>query len=353
MRNFSRIVLLDPVVLSEEQWNRLRSYAKEVVDFTKQNTYKITGLSVRELNDWINGADAIITCWKDVPDEVILANPQLEYIGVWSNLAAHRVNFKLAKQRKILVTCIPDYGTDSVAELTFGGILALSRQLLRAHRDTLRGRWPYELLKTRKYIPKVSEIPTKTLRNKCLGIVGLGRIGKRVAEIALAFRMNVLYWSRKRHLKYEEKGLEYKPLDELFSTSDIVTIHLSPYAPTGIISADLIRSLKDGAFFINTSSGSLVDQRALFEELTSERIFAFLDVYEGLPPRKIMKSINSLNNLFIYRSGWYTQEAITYKGEYLLRSMEKFLEGIPQPAAWDQEGLISEDLIELPCVKLT
>lgn len=186
-----------------------------------------------------------------------------------------------------------------------------------------------------------------------MGIVGLGRIGKRVAEIALAFKMHVRYWSRRKHAEYEEAGLEFMELDDLFFTSDIVTIHLSPYAPEKIVSADLIRKLKDDAIFVNTSVGRLVDQEALFRELSAKRIFAFLDVYEGLPPKKTFQNINTMDNVFTYRSGWYSQEAIIDKAEYLLRNMECFLKGIPQPAAWDQKAMDDEDIIELPCVKLT
>jgi lactate dehydrogenase-like 2-hydroxyacid dehydrogenase len=369
---FKKIVVLDRVILLEKQWEQLRGYGETVVEFSGINANEILKklheemdadpkpmcwtqlaqekVSIEELNRRIAGADAIITCWTNIPDEVLLANPQLKYVGFWTNLAGHRINLELAQQRQIFVSLIPDYGTDSVAELTFAGILAVSRKLIRTHKDTLQGKWPYELLKTGQYIPKVDEIPQRILRDKLLGIIGLGRIGKRVAEIALAFRMNVQYWSRNRHPKLEERGVKYSNLDELFSTSDIVTLHLSPYAPENIVNRDLIHRLKNGAIFVNTSAGMLVDQEALFEELQSNRIHAFLDVYEGIPPRKIIKNIDALDNVFTYRSGWYTQEAITYKGDYLLKSIENYLNGIPQAAAWDQSKE-DEDIIELPCSK--
>jgi lactate dehydrogenase-like 2-hydroxyacid dehydrogenase len=106
--------------------------------------------------------------------------------------------------------------------------------------------------------------------------------------------------------------------------------------------------LRDGAIFVNTSSGRLVDQEALFDELSRGRIYAYLDVYEGLPPRKEMKRLNTYDNVFTYRSGWYTQEAVTYKGEALLKNIEDFLQGKPGVPAWEQEGF-EEPLIELPC----
>jgi len=370
---FKKLAILDRIILLENQWERLKAFTNKIVEFSGLNSNEILKklheemeenpkpmcwtqlaqeeITIEELNKRVAGADAIISCWTNISDEVILANSQLKYVGFWTNLASHRINLGLAKQKGIFVTLIPDYGTDSVAELTFAGILAVSRKLLRIHKDTLKGKWPYELIKTGQYVPKVNEIPQKILRGKLLGIVGLGRIGKRVAEISLAFKMRVQYWSKNRHLGWEKLGLKFVQIDELFSTSDIVTIHLSPYAPEKIISADLIRKLKNGAIFVNTSAGILVDQEVLFKELSANRIFAFLDVYEGLPPRKIIKNINTLDNIFTYRSGWYTQEAITYKGNYLLKNIENFLNGMPQPAAWDRQPIDDEDITELLCPK--
>jgi glycerate dehydrogenase len=371
---FKRLVVLDTVLLLKKDWEQLHTYAEEVIEFSGLQPNEILqelhhgmeknpkpmcwtqlaqeDVTIKELNKRIYGADAIITCWTGIPDEVILANPQLKYIGFWTNIVGHRVNLELAKQRGIFVTCIPDYGTDSVAELTFAGMLAVSRKLFHCHKDTLRGKWPYELLKTGQYVPTVDDIPQRILRDKTLGIVGLGRIGKRVAEIAAAFQMRVQYWSKNRHPRWEKMGLKFVQLEELFSSSDIVSVHLSPYAPERIVSANLVRKLKNGAIFVNTSAGSLVDQEALFEELSTGRIFTFLDVYEGLPPRKVLNNISTRDNIFTYRSGWYTQEAITYKGNYLLENIQNFLSGVPKNSIWDQEDAEEEDVLELPCRKI-
>jgi len=367
---FDKLVVLDRIILLESQWRRLKEFAVEILEYSGLNPTEMLKkiyeemeqdpkpmcwtqlaqeeVTIEELKNRVKDADAIITCWTSIPDEIILSNSQLKYVGFWTNLAAHRINIDLAKKRRICVTLIPDYGTDSVAELTFAGILAVSRKLFRAHHDTLRGKWPYELIKTGQYVPKVEEIRQRILKDKVIGIVGLGRIGKRVAEIALAFKMKVQYWSKNRHQEFEEKGLKFVSLEELFSTSDIVSVHLSPYAPEGFVKAEYIKGLKDRAIFVNTSAGLLIDQDALFKELSSKRIFAFLDVYEGLPPKNILKNISSLDNIFTYRSGWYTQEAITYKGEYLLKNIERFLKGEGEIQA--QRNIShDESIIEIPC----
>jgi glycerate dehydrogenase len=369
---FKKLVVLDKILLTEQHWKHLRNLAAEVVEFgglsPDEVLEKLHGemedeakpmcwtqlavdkVSAEELALRVHDADAIITCWTGIPDDLLLRCENLKYIGFWTNLVGHRVNVDLARQRGIHVTRIPDYGTDSVAELTFSGMLAVSRQLLRSHRNTLRGQWPYELLKSGQFVPKVDEIPTSLLLGKTLGIVGMGRIGKRVAQLARAFGMKIQYNSKHRHGKQDEHGAKFVNLSELFATSDVVSIHLSPYAPPRLINGDLIRSMKDGAIFINTSAGTLVDQEALFGELQTGRIHAFLDVYEGLPPRKVIKNVSTLDNVFTYRSGWYTREAITYKGDYLLENIQRFLAGDRSAAVWD-EPEEEEDITEVPCPK--
>jgi phosphoglycerate dehydrogenase-like enzyme len=162
------------------------------------------------------------------------------------------------------------------------------------------------------------------LKGKKLGLVGFGLIGQRVAELASVFGMEVSYWSRQKRDGRQVKDVKFKPLEQLFSESDIVSVHLSPYATPRIISRDLLALLKDKAIFINTSAGRLVDQGALWTELESKRISAYIDVYETLPPRKIIGRLLG-KNIFTYRSGWFTQEAVTYKGDSLVEKLRSFL----------------------------
>jgi len=367
---FEKIVVLDPIVLLEEHRLKLDSIARRVEFYSGLNAQQLlerindeiaanpapmcwTQLAQQEvtreeLNKRLIGADAVITCWTSIPDEVLRANPQIRYIGFWTNLAEHRINTKLTDELGIRVTYLPDYGTESVAEMTLAGMLAVSRKLIQSAKDTERGKWPYELLKKGERVPSIQEIPQRMLNGKLLGIVGFGRIGQRVAELALAFRMRVQYFSKSRKPEWEAKGVAYADLETLFRTSDAASVHLSPYAPEKIISRELLKQLKDGAIFVNTSAGRLVDQEALFEELESGRITAYLDVYEGLPPRQRFKNVSLKENLFTYRAGWFTQEAVTYKGEALLKKLEAFLnEEIDQDIV--RNGKIGEDRSEVPC----
>lgn len=277
--------------------------------------------------------------------------PDLKYVGFWTNLASHRINLKLAAERGIYVTYLPGYGTEAVAEMTFAGMLAVMRRLTVAVRDTQRGKWPYELLKTGKHTPPVDTIRERMLGGKTLGIIGFGRIGKRVAELAQAFRMKVIYYSRKRDPESEARGIRFVTLEELCSSSDVVSVHLSPYAPEKTVSAAHFRLMRDDTLFINTSAGRLVDQDALFQELEAGRLRAYLDVYERLPPRSLIKQPQFTESLFTFRSGWFTRESVTLKGDMLLRNMRAFLDGIPEPPLLDEEEH-REDRYDIPCAKI-
>lgn len=346
-RRLRKLVVLDRIILLDRQWAALRSLADEVVEYGGLHPEEIMRrlqeeanraeapmcwtqlaqeeMTVAELNERLRGADGVITCWTNIPDQVLLANPQLRYLGFWTNLVDHRVNMELARSRGVEVTYIPDYGTDSVAEMTFAGLLAVSRHLIETAQDTKRGSWAYELLKTGKRVPSIEHIPQRLLHGKKLGLLGFGLIGQRVAEIAQAFRMDVAYWSRRQRPEWHERGVRFLEIDDLFRWADVLSVHLSPYGPAHIVSRERLRMLRDGAIFLNTSAGRLVDQEALWEELRSRRINAYIDVYETLPPRKIIGELMGGNNVFTYRAGWFTQEAVTYKGDRLVGHLRDYL----------------------------
>ncbi len=373
---FKKLVVLDRIILSTSQWAQLRGLAEEVVEFSgltpKQLAAKLaeeqgvdpgavcfTALAMeeiteKELNVRLEGADAVVSCWTNLPDAVLRANPQIRYIGFWTNLVQHRVNLKLAEELGITVTYIPDYSTTAVAEYTFALLMEMLRKVAKQAKDTARGSWPYELLKTSLYVPSVHAIPYHTLSGKSLGIVGFGRIGQHVAQIALGFGMRVSYYSKTRKADWEQRGVEFKELDDLLRSSDVVTVHLSPYAnvdPMGRISIDdhapdcpesspeskdepvlsreKLALLRDGAIFINTSAGRLVDEDAMLDEAESGRIHIAVDVYRSNPDRKrigrIIQKHGENTNVFTYRGGWLTYESVLFKGDELVRQARKFL----------------------------
>jgi lactate dehydrogenase-like 2-hydroxyacid dehydrogenase len=174
---------------------------------------------------------------------------------------------------------------------------------------------------------------------KTFGVVGLGRIGKKVARIAKDIGFEVIYYSQTRKMELEKQiGINYASLEELAEKSDVVSIHLPAHKAENLFDDNLIAKLKKGAFFINTADGNSIDQTALTKRMLNGEVFAFLDVYPGLPRKDVLgmtladkkdwKIRQELpNHVLAYRAGWKTQESIAVKTYKLLGGMTDFLVG--------------------------
>jgi glycerate dehydrogenase len=380
-KQFNKIVVLDNLLLFPEHKQTLEELGKEVVYYPSSTpeTIKeavrmqnktdnvqcatelgIEALAEEELARRVDGADCVLTCWTGIPPKILEQNPQLQYIGFWTH-DKNKIGVPEAEKRGVRVTYVPDYGTTAVAELAFAGILNLVRNVRKHEKSTLRGKWPYEQFKKGKkkvyasinqdHEPTPNDIKEFTLEGKTMGIVGMGRIGQRVAKIAkYGFGMNVIYTSRKRWVTkwiYDDEGItrgrryisegvigkedvevnhgyRYTDLDEVME-ADIISVHVSPSTPRHMIDGEMIKCMKDGAIFVNTSAGHVVDQEALFSELKTGRISAYLDVFDGLPPKKELKELRS-NVLSTYRSGWYTRDSVTRKGDLFMQHILGYLQ---------------------------
>jgi glycerate dehydrogenase len=373
-RKFKKLVILDKIILSNEQWAQLRALANEVVEHAgltqKQVVEKLAReqdsdpgavcftalameeVTIHELNERLAGADAVITCWTNIPDGVLRKNPQIKYIGFWTNLVNHRINLSLAEKMGIQVTYIPDYGTVAVAEYVFSLLHEMNRRVAKQAKDVERGTWSYELLKTALYVPSMDAIPYHTLHGKTLGIIGFGRIGQCVAKIAEGYGMNVLYYSLHRKEEKENAHIRYADMEEVLRVSDIVSLHISPYANVDqeghisiddnftkcakvydkpVIGREELSMIKDGAIFVNTSAGRLVDEDAMFDEAESGRIRVAADVYRSNPDKKRIKQIIAKHgageHMFTLRGGWLTYESVLLKGDMLISQLENHLQG--------------------------
>jgi len=343
MKKFNKIAIIDNIILFSPQIDELKKMSdnlvwriinkdNRVITVKEQINGPTCNLEVgydrpteKEVFKLAGDADAIITCWTKIPDKLIIENKNLRYIGFWTNLYSHKINEKLAIQKGIHIDYIPDYGTDSVAEFVFAGLHMLLRKINEHYKATRTGKWDYENLKVgRKLVFNLEEIEEENLMGKKIGIVGLGRIGSRVAEIAkFGYNMEVGYFSRNRKLDIENKlDINYFTLTDLFRWSDIVSLHLSPEAPK-LINKELLNILIPNKILVNTGSAYSVDEKYLIELIKEHKIRAFLDVYEGLPPRKELKDLP--NVVFTYRAAWFTKQALVYKAEQLLMKMNKYL----------------------------
>jgi D-lactate dehydrogenase len=194
----------------------------------------------------------------------------LKYITTRSTGFDH-IDLKYCSQKNILVSNVPTYGENTVAEHTFALILALSRKIYPSIERTKKGDFSLE------------NIRGFDLKGKTLGVVGVGNIGRHVVRIARGFEMNVLVYDIRKDQKFAKKmGFKYVPLDYLFKNSDIITLHV-PYNKTThhLVNLKNLKLFKKGCYLINTSRGGVCDTTALLKGL-KQGIFAGLglDVLE-------------------------------------------------------------------------
>ena len=318
LNKFKKLVVFDNVILTPEQRERLIKTAEKVEFYPKTDDQNFVKKKIRD-------ADAIINCWTVITEDS-LKNSKVKYIGNWGHWWKHRivVSEERLKEMGIHLDHIPDYGTKAVAELVWAGILALSRNLEKWHKDAAAGKWTYENIKRGEKMVDIFKVQEHLVQDKILGIVGMGRIGCQVAKIGLyGFGTKVIYYSKNRKEEAEKEGIKYMPLKELFKKSDIISLHVSPDVPENFIAKELLQSMKPGAIFVNTSVGHAVDQKALIEILKQGKIKAFLDVYKQFPPRQELKNLP--NVIFTYRLGWFSQESLKNKGEKLVSNIERYL----------------------------
>ena len=195
----------------------------------------------------------------------------LKFIATRSTGFDH-IDLEACRERGILVSNVPSYGENTVAEHTFALILALSRNIHKAFVHTLAREISFK------------ELRGFDLAGKTLGVVGAGRIGLHVIKIAKGFGMNVVaYDVRQEALLAEVLNFRYVPLEELLRVSDIISLHC-PYTPKThhLLELENIRHVKRGALLINTARGGLVDPAALAKALDDGILAgAALDVLEG------------------------------------------------------------------------
>ncbi|MBM3250908.1 MAG: hydroxyacid dehydrogenase [Candidatus Nealsonbacteria bacterium] len=205
-----------------------------------------------------------------VDGEIVNSLKSLKYIATRSTGFDH-IDLKICRQRNILVSNVPTYGENTVAEHTFALILALSRKIYHSLERAKKGDFSLE------------DLRGFDLKGKSLGIVGIGNIGQHVARIAKGFEMDILAYDIHKNKKLaKEIGFKYAPLGFLFKNSDIITLHV-PYnkATHHLINLKTLKSFKKGCYLINTARGGICDTTALLEGLKQE-IFAGLglDVLE-------------------------------------------------------------------------
>ncbi|MEM1442943.1 MAG: D-2-hydroxyacid dehydrogenase, partial [Verrucomicrobiota bacterium] len=267
------------------------------------------------------GAEIVLTNKALLPAEAISALPDLKYIGVVAT-GVNIVDLDAAKAAGVTVTNVPGYSTDSVAQLVFALILELASRVGDHSTAVAEGAWEScaDFSFTTGAIVEMS--------GKRIGIVGFGAIGQATARIASAFGMDVVVYNRTRE---KVVGYPYVELDELISTSDIVSLHC-PLTPDtqDLMNAERLASMKEGAWLINTSRGPLVDESALAEALESGPIGgAGLDVLCKEPMTLGNPLRTAPNCLITPHIAWATLEARIRLIDQVVANVKAWADGSP------------------------
>ena len=312
-----KIVILDGYALNpgDLDWGGLRAFGDcDIYDRTTPD----------EVYERSKGAEVLITNKVVIGETMMNKLPELKYIGVTAT-GYNVVDIEAASKRGIVVTNIPAYSTNSVAQLVFSHILNVVNRV-SLHAESVRaGEWAAS--------PDFAywKSPQTELSGKTLGIVGYGRIGQKVAEIARVFGMKVIFQNRSQKTDLPD-GVEQKSLDEVFSGSDFISLNC-PLTTDNVafVNNALIKTMKSGAVLINTGRGGLINEADLAEALNSGVIAAAcLDVLSTEPPTPANPLLKAKNCFITPHIAWATFEARQRLMDILVTNLQMYVSGEPQ-----------------------
>ncbi|MGP0067536.1 MAG: D-2-hydroxyacid dehydrogenase [Isosphaeraceae bacterium] len=312
-----KIVVLDgrPLSAEREAWAGLDRLGEvEVHEFT----------APEDVPARAEGATVLVTNKAPIGPAVIDHSETLRFITLAAT-GYDCVDVAAARRRGIPVSNVPEYSTDSVAQFVFALLLELCHHVARHDRAVRDGEWSsqpdFSLRKT----------PLIELAGKTMGIVGFGRIGRRVGELAEAFGMSVIAYSPSRRSPAGARPVAWCELDELFERADVISLH-SPLTPqnVGLVNRDRLMRLKPNALLINTARGKLIVEEDLAEALAAGRLAgAAVDVVSVEPIRPENPLLGQPRCLITPHIAWATEEARQRLMDATVANIARFLEGRP------------------------
>jgi Lactate dehydrogenase and related dehydrogenases len=242
------IVMLESIGISKENTDALAAaFTSQGHSFT---AYYERISDLEELKRRVQPAEVLILANMPLPGEVIQAAGKLKMISVAFTGVDH-IDMRVCREKNIIVCNAAGYSTHAVAELTFGLLISLIRNIIQLHNVTLKG-------------GTKAGYSQHELFGKTIGIIGTGAIGMRVAEIASAFGMKVIAYSRTIKSAASSINIEYVSLEELLRHSDVVSLHVPLSGETkGLINNERLSLMKKSAVLINTSRGAVIDSTSL------------------------------------------------------------------------------------------
>jgi glycerate dehydrogenase len=279
--------------------------------------------SPEEIIERAQNADIILANKVVISAEAMAQLPNLKCICVTAT-GYNNINLTAARSQKITVCNVVGYGTESVAQHVFALLLELTNNVALHNASVQKGDWSAQ--PDFCYWKK----PILELSGRTMGIYGFGRIGQKVAGIAMALGMRVI--STHRHPERDALvGVTFVPLEQLFSASDVILLTVPLTDKTrGIVSAKLLNTMKPDAYLINTGRGELVNEMDLRAVLLEGKIAGVgLDVLDGEPPRVDHPLFGLPNCLITPHHAWATIQARERMMQITLTNVKAFLHGTP------------------------
>jgi D-3-phosphoglycerate dehydrogenase len=309
-----KIVISDPVFLPEE-------YKKRLETLGDLKVFDSLPSSDEELVSRTKDADIVVLGGRYVfSKDAFNASANLKMISICQT-GYNIIDIEAANEKGVIVSNVPGYATDSVAELVFALALNILRKVRIADSKLREGNFDWR------------EHLGNQLMGKTIGVIGSGSIGTRVIQIAHCFNMNVIsFTADPNEEKAKELGVRFVDLDTLLTQSDIVTLHVPLTASTeNMIGAKELAKMKKSAILINTARGKVVDEEALVKSLKEKRISgAGIDVFQT-EPLPVDNPLTELENVILTpHIGFVTQEALEKSISVCVANIEKFIDGEPR-----------------------
>ena len=266
----------------------------------------------------IGDAPIVITNKTVITRAILDACPAIRYVGVLAT-GYNVVDIAAAKEKGIVVTNVPAYSTQAVAQFTMALLLEICHHVGR-HSDAVHaGKW--------SACPDFAfwDYPLIELAGKTIGIIGYGRIGQATAKAAQALGMNVIAYNR------HGQGDPYVPLEELYARSDVISLHCPLTAEnTGMINRETIAKMKDGVILLNTARGALINEADLREALLSGKVYAAAADVAAVEPIPADSPLLGLDNMiFTPHIAWACFETRQRLMDIAVDNVRQFLAGTP------------------------